>query len=58
MKTRIKIQLLALVLVSTFSLQRSAFAQGALTPPGPPAPTMKSLQHIAVRVLISSVISH
>ena len=40
-------QLAAGILVSAFSLQPSALhAQGALTPPGAPAPTMKSLQEI------------
>src|SRR4051794_19684948 len=33
-------------LLSSFLLHPSAFAQGSLTPPGPVAPTMKSLDEI------------
>ena len=41
--------------VSTFIIHTSAFAQGALTPPGAPAPTMKTLAQIEPRTPISSV---
>ena len=50
MKTRILIALL----VSSFALRHSSFAQGSLTPPGAPAPTMKSLDQIEARTPISS----
>ena len=44
-----------LVLFATFSLPTSTtFAQGALTPPGAPAPTMKTLAQIEPRTPISS----
>ena len=46
---------LVLAVVSSFILQHSAFAQGALTPPGAPAPMMKSLAQIEPRIPISSV---
>src|ERR1039458_625653 len=47
----------ALVLLfSTFNFQPSTcFAQGSLTPPGAPAPTMKTLAQIEPRTPISSV---
>ncbi len=46
----------ALALLSGFSLQPSALlAQGTLTPPGPPAPTMKTLDQIEARTPISSL---
>jgi hypothetical protein len=49
-----KIKSALLVLLSSFLLHPSAFAQGPLTPPGPPAPTMKSLDQIEPRRPISS----
>jgi hypothetical protein len=42
------------LLLSAFSLQPSAFAQGSLTPPGAPAPAMKTLAQIEPRTPISS----
>jgi hypothetical protein len=45
--------LVGLALVSAFSLQPSAFPQGSLTPPGAPAPTMKTLAQIEPRTPIS-----
>jgi len=45
-----------LIFLSTLSLPPSiTFAQGSLTPPGAPAPTMKSLDQIEPRTPISSV---
>src|SRR5438094_2967891 len=41
--------------LSTLNYQPSTlFAQGSLTPPGAPAPTMKSLDQIEARTAISS----
>jgi len=55
MKTRTQNLLLALVLLSTLNSQLSTvFAQGSLTPPGAPAPTMKTLAQIEPRTPISS----
>ena len=52
MKTnRIIKNLAALALLSAFSLQPSALlGQGSLTPPGPPAPTMKSADEIYAKL--------
>ena len=51
MKTRLAL----IALVSAFSLQPSTLrAQGSLTPPGAPAPTMKSLDQIEARTPIFS----
>jgi parallel beta-helix repeat protein len=45
-----------LALVSAFSLQPLALlAQGSLTPPGAPAPTMKTLQQVEPRTPVSSL---
>ena len=49
MKTKI-----LLAAVSAFCLLPSAFGQGVLTPPGAPAPTMKTLDQIEARTPISS----
>ena len=50
MKTKI-----LLTTVSTFFILHSAFAQGALTPPGAPAPTMKTLAQIEPRSPIAAL---
>jgi hypothetical protein len=54
MKTQIKLAALALVLSAINSHLSTCFAQGDLTPPGTPAPTMKSLDQIEARTPISS----
>jgi hypothetical protein len=47
---------LALAVLSTLNSQISTLhAQGALTPPGAPAPTMKTLAQIEPRMPISSL---
>ena len=49
-KTQIKLTALALLLAA-FNLQPStAFAQGSLTPPGAPAPVMKSLDQVYAKL--------
>jgi hypothetical protein len=47
-------EILTLLFLSAFSFQFSAFSQGSLTPPGAPAPTMKSLDQIEARTPISA----
>jgi len=42
----------ALILSAFQILSVSAFSQGSLTPPGPPAPTMKTLNQIEGRTVI------
>jgi hypothetical protein len=55
MKTKL-VAILALTLLSTLNPQLSTcFAQGALTPPGPPAPTMLTLNQVEPRTPISSL---
>jgi hypothetical protein len=52
--TSIKLSLATTLLLSTLNFQPSTFAQGSLTPPGAPAPTMKTLAQIEPRTPISS----
>jgi hypothetical protein len=53
-----KVQLAALLLLSTILYQPSTLhAQGSLTPPGAPAPTMKSLDQIEARTAITNTAS-
>jgi hypothetical protein len=49
--------LAAITLASTCLLNLSAFGQGALTPPGAPSPTMKSLDQIEARTAITNTSS-
>jgi hypothetical protein len=51
MKTKLQLALVA----SSIVLHISSFGQGALTPPGAPSPTMKSLAQIEPRTPISSL---
>ena len=51
-----KIKIL-LTVVSSFIILPSAFGQGALTPPGAPAPTMKTLTQIEPRTAITNTAS-
>jgi hypothetical protein len=51
MKTKI---LISTAIVSSFFILPSAFAQGSLTPPGAPAPTMKSLDQVEPHTPVSS----
>ena len=50
-----KTKILLAAFISTFIIHQSTFAQGALTPPGAPAPTMKTLAQIEPRTPISFV---
>jgi len=49
-----KTNILGIILACTFCISH-AYGQGTLTPPGAPAPTMKSLSQIEPRIPISSV---
>jgi parallel beta-helix repeat protein len=53
MKTPLKFAAVALLAGALNAQHSTAFAQGALTPPGAPAPTMKSLAQIEPRTPIS-----
>lgn len=58
MKTQFRYLFMALALLPLASINwqfSTAFAQGVLTPPGPPAPTMKTLDQIEPRMPISAV---
>src|SRR4051794_16844860 len=44
-----------LALLSLLAVQASTQAQGLLTPPGAPAPTMKTLDQVEPRIAITSV---
>lgn len=55
MKTKLtNLTLVAAVAICAFSLSPAAFAQGSLTPPGAPAPTMKTLAQVEPRTAIAS----
>jgi hypothetical protein len=55
MKTPLKLAALALLLSAINAQLSTVLAQGSLTPPGAPAPTMKSLDQIEARTPISSL---
>src|SRR5260370_23689265 len=54
MKTKLQLGALALLFTNLNSEITTAFAQGSLTPPGAPAPTMKTLAQVEPRTAISS----
>lgn len=55
MKSKSIVSIATVLLLSVFSFQFSAFSQGSLTPPGLPAPTMKSLAQIEPRTPINTI---
>jgi hypothetical protein len=55
MKTALPLTTLALFFAAFNSQLSTAFSQGSLTPPGPPVPTMKTLDQIQPRTAISSL---
>ena len=58
MKTKQFVQITAIALLSTINHQLSTcFAQGSLTPPGAPAPTMKTLDQVEARTPITNTAS-
>lgn len=50
-----KTKLLLTAFVSSFIIHSSSFAQGSLTPPGAPAPTMKSLAQVEPRTPVQTL---
>jgi parallel beta-helix repeat protein len=54
MKTSLRFGALMCALVSSFILLPSALPQGSLTPPGAPAPTMKTLDQVEPRIAINA----
>ncbi len=54
LKSKARLLAPVLALLSCFGLQTSSFAQGNLTPPGAPGPTMKSLDQIEPRTPVDA----
>src|SRR5437762_1154008 len=54
MKTSLRFGALMCAFASSFILLPSALPQGSLTPPGPPAPTMKTLDQVEARTPIDA----
>lgn len=54
MKLKLPISLLAALLFSAGSQPSTCFAQGGLTPPGPPGPTFKTLSQVEPRTPVSA----